>query len=156
MIRIRSVDLIRCDMLTIDFEFHTLIAASTSLCHKHEKNSKNRVRTEFLRSTGASTWTAKGTTAPVPLLTTFMPAMINGLTDLSCRTISSLRPASGVSGILDATLFSDQATGTRTLQYSGVSKLGIDSTYSSAPKLSMFSITRIFKWGASCHPATII
>jgi hypothetical protein len=38
-------------MLTIDFEFHTLIAASTSLCHNHEKNSKNRVRTEFLRST---------------------------------------------------------------------------------------------------------
>ena len=51
MIRIRSVDLIRCDILTIDFEFHTLIAASTSLCHNHSKNSKNRVRTEFLRST---------------------------------------------------------------------------------------------------------
>jgi hypothetical protein len=42
-------------MLTIDFEFHTLIAASTSLCHNHEKNSKNRVRTEFLCSTAQLT-----------------------------------------------------------------------------------------------------
>src|ERR1700737_2950229 len=52
LIRIRSVDLISCDILSIDFEFHTLIAVSTSLCHNHAKNSKNRVRTEFLRSTG--------------------------------------------------------------------------------------------------------
>jgi len=45
------VDLISCDILSIDFEFHTLIAVSTSLCHDHAKNSQNRVRTEFLRST---------------------------------------------------------------------------------------------------------
>ena len=39
-------------MLSIDCEFHTLLAVSTSLCHDHAKNSQNRVRTEFLRTTG--------------------------------------------------------------------------------------------------------
>src|SRR3984893_1121047 len=51
-------------MLSIDCEFHTLLAVSTSLCHDHAKNSQNRVRTEFLRTTGEPDVSGRHTVLP--------------------------------------------------------------------------------------------